>query len=650
MGTSPVHRIGRIALLGLAMTLLGLTALSVVGAASTRRYGELVAQSSALDTAYSRANAAVITEESLERKYRLEPGPAVRDWHAAAAADLRAALEDVRADGDAADRALVDSVLTRHEEYQQAIVRMFDAVDAGDQVRVAQIDAQDTDPAFEGIAQDVEAAAQQHRAAAQRAMAQLRHVESGVFVAMVAGFGVGLVLLSAFGLVVVGYHRALIRQARVNEHQALHDALTGLPNRSLLRDRLERALSACRRTDTTLAVLVLDLNGFKEVNDSLGHHHGDELLRQVAGRIRAVLLDSDTVARLGGDEFAILLPTVDPVGATEFAGRVLGAVQDTFEVGEFRIDVEASIGVVIAPSHGDTLEDLMRHADVAMYAAKEGRTGVAVYDPGAHDRNPMRLLVLGDLRRALAQPDELRLHYQPKIDLRGGRLCGVEALLRWYHPTQGLISPADFIPLVEETSLINRLTARVLSMAVGQLRGWLDQGTAVPVAVNLSPRCLLDAKLPAYIRDLMEQNGVPAHLLRLEVTEGALMADTALAVKILTELHEMGVRLSIDDYGTGYSSMSYLKQLPVDELKIDRSFVMDMTDDANNAVLVRGAIELGHRLGLSVVAEGVERSDHVQALRGLGCDIAQGYHYAHAMPPEELTAWLHTQEPVAVGR
>jgi EAL domain-containing protein (putative c-di-GMP-specific phosphodiesterase class I) len=277
-----------------------------------------------------------------------------------------------------------------------------------------------------------------------------------------------------------------------------------------------------------------------------------------------------------------------------------------------------------------------------MDQAKDAKTGVVMYDPAMAVDQPDGLQLLGDLRRALDRPGELVVFYQPKIGLDGNQVCGAEALVRWNHPVRGMVPPAEFIPIAENTGLINRLTVHVLNLALAQARAWLDEGREIPVAVNLSPRCLLDATMLDKVRDLLVEHRVPARMLRLEVTETAVMANPALAMETLTGLHELGVRLSIDDYGTGYSSMAYLKRLPVDELKVDRSFVFNMTNSDNDAFLVRSAIDLGHNLGLTVVAEGVEESEHVTALRELGCDIAQGYHYARPMPPAQLADWLRT--------
>jgi diguanylate cyclase (GGDEF)-like protein len=434
---------------------------------------------------------------------------------------------------------------------------------------------------------------------------------------------------------------ALQTSADRDRHQSTHDALTGLPNWVLLRDRLERSLAVAARSSGEVALLLIDLDRFKEINDTLGHSIGDKLLLQVGPRLQTVLREGDTVGRLGGDEFAVLLPSVEGEGeARTVAERLREALHRPFDVDGVILDVEASVGIALSPWHGTDTEELLRSADIAMYVAKEVKAGAVVFEAEEHVTAPNQLTVLGDLRRALDGDDELFLHYQPKYTLDGERVEGVEALLRWRHPSLGLIPPGEFIPAAEGTGIILRLTERVLNLSVAQVRRWLDAGHAVPVAVNLSTRCLLDAGLPDLVSRLLAEHQVPARLLRLEVTESAVMVDATRCMEVLQRLHEMGVRLSIDDFGTGYSSMAYLRRLPVDELKIDRSFVLGMTTTPQDAVLVRTAIDLGHNLGLTVVAEGVEEAEHVVALRELGCDIAQGFHYARPMPPEQLSALL----------
>ncbi|MCW2699204.1 MAG: putative signaling protein [Blastococcus sp.] len=434
---------------------------------------------------------------------------------------------------------------------------------------------------------------------------------------------------------------ALRSSAERDRHQSTHDSLTGLPNWVLLRDRLAQSLSAASRTSGEVSLLLIDLDRFKEINDTLGHTYGDKLLCQVGPRLQSVLRDGDTVARLGGDEFAVLLPSVQgEEEARAIAERLSEALHRAFDVDGVVLDVEASIGIVLSPWHGTDTEELLRNADIAMYVAKEHKAGAVVFTPEEHVAAPSRLTVLGDLRRALDGDDELFLNYQPKYTLHGERIEGVEALLRWQHPLLGLIPPDEFIPVAEGTGIILRLTERVLGLALDQMRRWLDAGHAVPVAVNLSTRCLLDAGLPDLVQRMLTEHRVPATLLRLEVTESAVMGDAARCMEVLQRLHDLGVKLSIDDFGTGYSSMASLRRQPLDELKIDRSFVLGMCTTQQDAVLVRTAIDLGHNLGLTVVAEGVEGIEHVEALRELGCDIAQGYHFARPMMADKLSELL----------
>jgi diguanylate cyclase (GGDEF)-like protein len=627
---------------GLAVILLALTALSVLGAASTRRSADAATRSATLSAAYNRAHAAVAAEESLERKYRLEPGADVRRRHRAAGDALQSALFDVYEHGTGDDRALVDSLRAQHDGYVVAIERLFTAVDAGNAAVVLRIDNDEVDPAFDSISELVEAATDEHARAATDALRRLRRVEGIVFGTTIGGFAVGLALLAAFAVVAISYQRQLLREAAQSRHRALHDTLTGLPNRALLNERLTQALAG-RSGDESLAVLILDLDRFKEVNDTLGHQYGDELLRQVAQRACDTFRKSDTVARLSGDEFAVLLPDTNGPDALALAERLIAEIHRSFAIDNVTVDVEASVGLAVA-TDTDTSETLLRCADIAMYAAKDAKTGAVLYREEMHTEDTSRLLLLGDLRRALDGADQLELHYQPKVSLSSGNLCGVEALVRWQHPIRGMISPADFIPIAETTGLINRLTSLVLRMGIRQSRAWLDDGLAVPVAVNLSPRCLLDPTLVTQVTDLLREFDLPTHLLRLEVTETAVMAEPRVAMTTLTQLHDLGIKLSIDDYGTGYSSMAYLKRLPVDELKVDRTFVLNIDSDQDDAALVRGAIDLGHNLGLTVVAEGVEGAAHVAALHQLGCDIAQGFHYARPMPPSDLADWLRTHE------
>jgi D-xylose transport system permease protein len=447
----------------------------------------------------------------------------------------------------------------------------------------------------------------------------------------------------------------LVREAT---QLAMHDALTGLPNRLLFADRAAQVLAAARRDGGMPVVLMLDLDGFKEVNDTLGHQHGDLLLQQVAQRLSALMRQNETVARFGGDEFTVLLNEGGSPAGAGVAMRIASALEQPFHLGEATVGVEASIGIATAAMLEEpTLEELLRQADIAMYKAKADRSGFAHFAACNDDGTPGRLKLIGELRQGLDR-EELVLHYQPKIAVLGGELLGVEALVRWQHPSRGLLPPAEFIALAEGSTLIHRLTALVLDMALRFARTCLDQGLRLPIAVNISARSLFDPDFPTIIADRLAQAGVGADLLTIEITEGTVMAYPDLALDILTKLRDMGVQLSVDDYGTGYSTMAYLKNLPVHELKIDRSFITNLTSDHNDAVIVKSAMDLGHNLGLSIVAEGVEDEATLLALRTLGVDIAQGYHLGRPMPENLLQQWitdhhdaamLLTQEPVPAG-
>ncbi len=435
-------------------------------------------------------------------------------------------------------------------------------------------------------------------------------------------------------------------------HQALHDDLTGLANRTALQQHGCRLLADTAACGAPLAVLVLDLNRFKEINDTLGHACGDQLLQQVARRLAARLREQDLLTRLGGDEFAVLLPGLDAGSAPAAAHRLLESFADSFHVDGLDLDVDVSIGVALhQPAPGgppaeppaELLGGLLREADIAMYAAKQMQTGVELYAPGTDTHNLGRLLLLTELRRAVDDGDQLVLHFQPKVDLTSGDVVGVEALVRWQHPSRGLLPPNEFLPAAERSGLIHALTDAVLDQALRQARDWLLAGVAVPVAVNLSARSLHLLELPERVVEALQRHGVPAALLRLEVTESALMDDPDRALTTLSRLREVGVGISLDDFGTGYSSMSYLKRMPVDELKVDRSFVIDLTGSPEDAALVRAAIHLGHTMGMTVVAEGVEAEDVAMALRGMRCDVGQGYHFSRPLEGPAMTALLQCQ-------
>jgi diguanylate cyclase (GGDEF)-like protein/PAS domain S-box-containing protein len=434
---------------------------------------------------------------------------------------------------------------------------------------------------------------------------------------------------------------ALVAQAELNEHQALHDALTGLANRTLFRDRIDQAVKGARRAGGRAAVLLMDLDRFKEINDSLGHAAGDELLVELGTRLESALRASDTVARLGGDEFGVLIPdpTV-PDDVLRVIDRMQAAIAEPVTVQGLPLSLEGSIGIAVFPDDGDDVESLLQRADVAMYQAKAENAGFAFFDEASCDtHDPGRLTLVGELRRAL-EHRELTLYYQPKAVLADGDVRSVEALLRWNHPTRGLVPPDDFIPLAQQTGLIKPLTLYVVDEALRQCRAWLDDGLRLSIAVNLSTRNLLDVQFPTEVRGLLDRWDVEPGLLELEITESTMLADPVRCKQILERLSEMGIRLSIDDFGTGYSSLAYLKGLPVDEIKIDRSFVLGMRSSEDDATIVRSTIDLGRNLGLEVVAEGVETEDVWNHLGSLGCTVAQGYYLSRPVPPAELEAWL----------
>ena len=602
-----------------------------------------------LGIAYGHAASAIAAEESLERKYRLQPGTATRAAHAAAEASLDQAMRQVAVLGNGADRHLAKIVLREHRVYVAASAQLFLSVDRHNPVAVTNaIDSRTVDPVFGVMENQVYAAASQHESQALDSADSVGQTARLVLFVDVAA------LLAAIGLVVGGailaarYQRDIHFESEYNRYQALHDPLTDLPNRTLFQDRTGVALRTAARSGATVAVLLLDLNRFKEVNDTLGHEYGDHLLLQVADRLRGCFRDSDSVARLGGDEFAILLPVSGWEEAVTVTRRIGAALHAPFSMYDFALDIDGSVGIALAEP-GDDVETLLRHADVAMYEAKGAHRPFACYDSSRDANNLSRLVLLGDLRRAIAA-GELILHYQPKVGTGTGMMHSVEALVRWQHPTLGLVQPDGFIPQAENTAVIHALTTEVLRLALSQVRTWTEAGRSIPVAVNISARSLLDPRFPAQVRELLDAHDVAPYMLCLELTETAVMTDYDLALVVLQALDTMGVSLSIDDFGTGYSSISYLKSLPVKELKIDRSFVMGMANDPDSAVIVRSTIDLAHDLGMTVVAEGVEDRIARNALAAMGCDLVQGYGICRPVPAGELEQWMvcggGTEDPV----
>jgi diguanylate cyclase (GGDEF)-like protein len=426
---------------------------------------------------------------------------------------------------------------------------------------------------------------------------------------------------------------------------AYEDSLTQLPNRSQFSQALEQGISQAHSRHEALAIMVMDLDRFKYVNDSLGHGVGDHVLREVGRRLRLIQAGTGSVARLGGDEFALLVPASSTAAVTETAKSIIAALEVPIIFQGQPLDVGTSIGIAMYPAHGENSETLVRNADIAMYVAKRGRTGWAIYEKNYDTSQQEHLSLLGELRHAV-EHNELRLHYQPKVDLNSATVSACEALLRWDHPRRGVVPPAAFIPFAEHTGYIKVLTRWVLEEAVRQIGQWRREGMELQVSVNISARDLLNRDLPDMISELLARHGVHAGLLCLEITESGFMEDPANAITVLEHLSRIGLALSIDDYGTGYSSLSYLMRLPAKELKIDRSFVSQVCGNSDLTAIVSSTIEMGHRLGMKVVAEGVEDGEGYALLRKLGCDTAQGYYMSPPLPPEAFQAWMDGRLPL----
>ncbi len=424
------------------------------------------------------------------------------------------------------------------------------------------------------------------------------------------------------------------------EHEMSHNSLTGLPNKVLLQDRIEQAISTAFREKFQIAMLVLDIDRFKEINESLGHLNGDHLLKQLAARLKGVIRDSDTLAHLGGDDFAVLIRRISSeTDVNKVASNIKKALDPPFAAEGLTIDMQISIGAAIFPDHGRDFDTLLQHADMAMYAAKGDNNGYIIFSEKINKASPQKLTLRGELRQAIER-DELRVFFQPKVDRRNNQVTDVEALVRWQHPKHGLMSPDEFIPLAERTGLIKDLSLWVLKNSLSQLAKWRESGYDFGLSVNISAQDLLDPDLPHCVAGLLAQFNIPAEQLILEITETSIMADPERTMEILHRLSDMNVRISIDDFGTGYSSLAHLRKMPVDEIKIDRSFVMDMMNSKNDEIIVQATIGLGKNLGLNVIAEGVENSETMTKLHSLGCDRLQGFYFSKPKNAQDFIKWL----------
>lgn len=439
--------------------------------------------------------------------------------------------------------------------------------------------------------------------------------------------------------------------AAVEKHHARHDPLTGLPNRVLLMERIIQAIENAGRERRPFVILIMDLNRFKEVNDTLGHHFGDHLLVELSSRLQHHIGQHDIVARLGGDEFGFVLESPVAGNPDAFCRQILRQIEHPFEVEGHNLSVGGSIGIAVYPEHGEDPSSLMQHADIAMYEAKRQRKGYMRYEPELDRHSLDRLMIMSSLKN----PDlceQLFVFFQPKIELASGKVCGLEALVRWKHPKLGLVPPDAFIPVAERAGVMKMITLWVLDTVLAVKQEWQSLGIHIDVAVNLSVSNLSDESLPADILRVLENHYVPASSVIFEVTETSMMTNPRQAQEVLHKLHEIGLQLSIDDFGTGYSSLSYLKSLPASEIKIDKSFVLDMINDETDAVIVHSTITLAHNIGYRVVAEGVESAASLELLQVLGCDVAQGFYISEPMRAGQVPAWVerHNRNRSAFAR
>jgi diguanylate cyclase (GGDEF)-like protein len=748
------------------------------GALSTYRAANAAKRSSELSDAFEQARFAVVAEESLNRKYRLQPSAEVLSRHQGAATLLLAALERARAVGESADGVLIDDVLAVHKEYLLAVDRMFAAVDGGDITRANEMDQTEVDPRFDKMEARVFAASDAHHAMAVQRLDELAYVQTSVLVAITCAFAIGVGLLILFEFILrsqrrradeaITHERVVVRRsedrfralerkqyerfnAAVNNmplgfcmvddeqrlvatnerfgeiyrlppdmilpgtplrtsleyraanghfgddigpdfveqrlaaarepvpwhitretrdgrtisvlhqplagggslstheditarrkaeaqiaHMAHHDALTDLPNRVLFRERLVKALESVDRGK--LAVLCIDLDRFKAVNDMLGHPIGDALLRVVGDRLQASARPTDLVARLGGDEFAIVQTgTEQPFGATALATRLIAEIAKPFGLDGHHVLIGASVGISIAPNDGSDPDKLLKNADLALYRAKsDGRDSYRFFEPDMDAKMQLRRKMEIDLRRALTL-GEFEVYYQPLITLKTERISGFEALLRWHHPERGMVPPLEFIPVAEEIGLIGQIGAWVLKRACLEAATWPD---GIHIAVNLSPAQFKQRAVVLDVVAALGASGLPAHRLELEITESVLMQDTESTIGILDELRNLGVGISMDDFGTGYSSLAYLQKFPFDKIKIDRSFVNDLSKRPQSIAIVRAVAAMSSSLGMKTTAEGVETEEQLQTLKEEGCTEVQGYLFSKPVPAAQAAELL----------
>jgi diguanylate cyclase len=635
---------GRVALVGLAVGLVTLAALALGSTISMQRTTAGVRQHQEINDRWSQALQQSQLDRDAIREFLRTGSPQARQRLVVTPGGA-AALVWLRQNGTAEDSAAATPVVRAYAEQVDA---MRAAADATDPV-LATAHAEHADAVAAAITRRLAEVATVRRSETAAYLDATDRNDTRLQYGTAAVLGLDLGLLGLCGLVLRDNQRRVREQAAQSQHDALHDRLTGLANRALLADRIQQGVKEADRYKDRLGLLLIDLDRFKEINDTLGHETGDLLLQKVAGRLQEAVREVDLVARLGGDEFAVLLPRVGSVtNAMMVAGRIHESLSAPVELDGLTIETAGSIGVNLYPSNSTSSDQLLRHAEIAMYAAKRGRVGVMLYEHGIESGKPAQRTVVSELRRAMDQGD-LVLHYQPMADAVTGRISAVEALVRWQHPERGLLGPFEFIPAAEEHGLIQPLTQYVLSSALNQCRQWRSSGLELPVSVNVGAECLQNPTFPAKVDELLSRYEIPAHLLTLEITESAMITNPTRASIVMRELGERGMRLSIDDFGTGYSSISFLHKLPVHEMKLDRAFVTTMRTNAGNKAIVRALLDLGRNFHLQVVAEGIEDGETWDELVALGCDIIQGYHLSRPMPAAEVRPWLERHRGRTVG-
>jgi diguanylate cyclase len=629
---------------GLGVVLALFAVIAVTGALSGHRAAEEVRRSGDLAGAYLRAQEGLSQEDQIEDVYKDAPDSALRVTFAAAADQLDGALRRLARSGGPQDRELARQALPLHAQYASAMREIFDAADRGDEARVEQINDRRADPAQDKLQPLINTAGPDYALAQLQEIDGLKRTQDTILARTAMVVPVGAILYVLLLGMLVAFRRRLERAAEaelaLSRDEARTDELTGLGNRRHFLQQLEPRLRVASTGGEPVGLLLIDIDRFKEINDALGHHVGDNVLRQLASRLQGSLGDAAVVARLGGDEFVVLVPAAaGSADAMRAAEHVLTVLDEPFKLDGLLAHVRASIGVALSSEDVTDPSTLLRHADLALYRAKAAGGGSELYASDRDDYSLHQVVLAGELRGAVDN-GQLVVHYQPKADLPSGAVRSVEALVRWEHPSRGLLAPAVFLPIAEEHGLMRRLTLRVLGLATAQAVTWARAGRQLRVAVNLAPANLLDVRFPDEVAELLRRCEASPDMLQLEITEETIMVDPVRVLDVVARLGELGLSFSLDDFGTGYSSLAYLKRLPIQELKIDRTFVMEMDDNRDDAVIVRSTIDLAHNLGLTVIAEGVETQMTWDRLTQFRCNGAQGYVISPPLPPDELEAWL----------